>query len=43
MTDKCHKENKENDWLEKFIVLKATLGRVIKKDLEKIFMPRLEG
>lgn len=43
VSDKCHKENKEDDWLEKFrVVLKATLGRVIKKDLEKTFMPRLK-
>ena len=43
MRDKCHKENKEVDWLDRFMVVKATLVRGIIKDLEKNFMPRLEG
>lgn len=43
MRGKCHKENKELDWLDRFMVVKATLGRGIRKDLEKTFIPRFEG
>lgn len=43
MRDKCYKANKEDGWLEDLVVVKATLGRVIRKDLEEVFKPRLEG
>lgn len=44
VSDNCHEVNKEVGWLEnELLVVKATFGRVIRKDFEITLKPRPEG